>query len=1652
MIIRCLFRALAVLVCLCGSSALRGEDLFRTGDSWRYFKGITEPDSNWKAPSYKDSSWAQGITPFFYGELLSGTELTDMRGRYRSIFFRREFVISDPATIGEISLDLLVDDGCLAWINGQEIARFNVPEGVLSISTDALDALQEPIGRELFRIQRPSQFLVEGTNVITVQAVNASLADSSDFIFDATLSFDRDRTAPLAAELNPVPGAHIAAIQTVEVVFDEAVRGVDAADLLAGESGASSVVQVAEGDFLFRFETITNAGPIELHWKAGHGITDRVGNSFDAAAWTVVIDPLAGAAIVSISEFLTDNEKGLRDEDKDYPDWIEISNDGAATVNLAGWSLTDDAANLGKWRFPEVELPGASYLVVFASAKNKTIAAGRLHTNFKLSKEGSYLALIDPTGKVVSEFAPRYPKQTVNVAYGRVPGTTNQFGYLSPSTPGAVNASFGLGFAPDVTFSHTTAVYTNRLDLTLKALGTNIVIRYTADGTLPNDRSSIYTKPLSIWSSVQIRARAFADGLLAGPPHSEAFVVMTNSPAHRTTFQSTLPILVMTTHTNRGVTAAKNASVTFALYEPINGRASLFNPPNWTTRGAAKVRGSSTQDESGKSAWAIEWRDEFDADKKAPILGLPAESEWVLYSPNVFDPPLIHNPFVHQLSREIGQYSPRTRFVEVYYNKGGPLSSNQWWGIYVIEERIAISKNRLDIVKLQPEDVTLPEVSGGYIFKIDRLDPGDQGFSAAGMGANGYVDPKEYEIKSPQRDPQEQYVKKFFADFGNSLKAPVRQDPEKGFRAFIDLPQWVDFHLVEVLSGSVDSMVLSTYFHKPRNGKLMFGPHWDFDRALGSTDGRDANPKLWNTGPFFSGWMGPVLSDRDAWQLWVDRWQELRQNHFSITNFNRLINELADPLRPSEPREARRWGFRPRGGSYNSELNMMRAWLSNRVTYIDSQMTQPARVSSPGGRVKPGFKISLSAATGGSIYYTTDGSDPRKTQSTNDPSRSALLYSGPIVVGGNVQIIARVRDLKKIQTGQSSSSTPWSGPISASYTVAPTALILSELMYYPAAPPAGSSHSASDFEFIELKNVSNETIDLLGYHFVEGVQYSFTSNSTVHELGPGRRVLVVANADAFFSRYPGVIGVAGEYIGRLADDGERLTLAGPVGEQIFSVDYHSRWSRLADGPGFSLVAVEEKIQENGVNDSAFWRTGSRPGGTPGAEETVRVAIPPVFLNEVVVNPDDNGDFGVELYNPNTTPVSIAGWLLSDDLEDFRKVTVGADVVVPARGYVVLGKKEMEGVRLSSHGDVLYLFSTDPEGNLTGWIHELSYGLVERNVSIGRIVGADGAEHFVVQPAPSLGLPNAKASQIMSPVQFTEILTQTPGASGAAAVPRLQFVEIRPEGTNVIALFRSDNSRLTWHLRGDVDFDMPVGFVLSNSVAIVGFDPQRDLGSLAAFREAYGFMASSQVLGPWSGSLPTSGASVRLMRPVEGVDPVPDYLLVEEIQFLNQPPWPVLEGGAGRSISSRNPGFGNDATQWFSTLPTPGDDDMDHDGLPDSWERGYGLATDSGDGRNGPEGDPDADGVLNWTELLVGSSPISAQLALNILLATIDGTEVHLPLCLKPGALYRVEFRENLGEGDWLELVHGVAGTDGRPIRVVDKVQSVTPRYYRLIVR
>jgi hypothetical protein len=137
-----------------------------------------------------------------------------------------------------------------------------------------------------------------------------------------------------------------------------------------------------------------------------------------------------------ISEFMACNQGSLLDADHDSSDWIEIQNPGTAIISLDGWYLTDDLADLKKWRFPDVQIAGGQCLVVFASGKDRQDPAHELHTNFALQAAGEAVALVQPDGKTIASVYPDYPQQYADISYGLSNGMV---GYLQRPTPGAAN-------------------------------------------------------------------------------------------------------------------------------------------------------------------------------------------------------------------------------------------------------------------------------------------------------------------------------------------------------------------------------------------------------------------------------------------------------------------------------------------------------------------------------------------------------------------------------------------------------------------------------------------------------------------------------------------------------------------------------------------------------------------------------------------------------------------------------------------------------------------------------------------------------------------------------------------------------------------------------------------------------------------------------------------------------------------------------------------------------------------------------------------------------------------------------------------------------------------------------------------------------------
>jgi hypothetical protein len=136
---------------------------------------------------------------------------------------------------------------------------------------------------------------------------------------------------------------------------------------------------------------------------------------------------------VLITEFMASNTSTLADEDGDFEDWIEIYNAGTNTVNLNNWELKDSSTI---WLFPQTNIGPGSFMIVFASAKNRRTPGQPLHTNFKLGRNGEYLALLYPDGvTVATAFDPAFPIQGADISYG-LPVVQTPVTLVSTGAPG----------------------------------------------------------------------------------------------------------------------------------------------------------------------------------------------------------------------------------------------------------------------------------------------------------------------------------------------------------------------------------------------------------------------------------------------------------------------------------------------------------------------------------------------------------------------------------------------------------------------------------------------------------------------------------------------------------------------------------------------------------------------------------------------------------------------------------------------------------------------------------------------------------------------------------------------------------------------------------------------------------------------------------------------------------------------------------------------------------------------------------------------------------------------------------------------------------------------------------------------------------------
>ncbi len=253
---------------------------------------------------------------------------------------------------------------------------------------------------------------------------------------------------------------------------------------------------------------------------------------------------------------------------------------------------------------------------------------------------------------------------------------------------------------------------------------------------------------------------------------------------------SNLPILVI--EVNQEIVDEPKVPARMGLIDNGEGVRNNLSDPFNAYDGAIgiELRGSSSLFLFPKKSYAVETRDDQGEDQDVELLGLPEEEDWVLHGP-YSDKTLMRNVFIYELARRLGGYASRTRFVEVVINGG-------YVGLYVLMEKIKRDKNRVDISKLNDDEISGDDLTGGYILKIDKEAGAEVGGWLSGHPPHfGSSDRVFYQYHYPKPSDivseQESYIQQVITTFENAMAGPQYADPEVGYPAYLDVPAAVDF-------------------------------------------------------------------------------------------------------------------------------------------------------------------------------------------------------------------------------------------------------------------------------------------------------------------------------------------------------------------------------------------------------------------------------------------------------------------------------------------------------------------------------------------------------------------------------------------------------------------------------------------------------------------------------------------------------------------------------------------------------------------------------------------------------------------------------------------------------------------------------------------
>jgi hypothetical protein len=981
---------------------------------------------------------------------------------------------------------------------------------------------------------------------------------------------------------------------------------------------------------------------------------------------------------IRINEFLALNQSGITDEDGEFSDWIEIYNPTSSPINLQGYSITDELASQKKWVFPDVILDVYDYLLIYASGKDRINPANNLHTNFKLSGSGEYLALYTPTGVAVTAFDPSFPQQTNNVSFGYYQNGYMPFAY---PTPGSDNGSSTTIQLPMPKFSVHHGFIDAAFNLTLSCDIANASIYYTTDGSVPSTTNGLkYSAPISISKTTVLRAVASQSGAVTSKVATQTYLFVNdiinqpNNPAGYpdkwgpyaqisgtaiADYEMDPEVINASGMADRVKTGLRSLPVVslvtdknnfFNLVDdPATGGIYIYTGPPTGGSGLGWERPVSFEyfDAKDSVSLQVDCGVELHGGHSRLAEKTPKHSIRIFFK-DEYGPKTLKFPFFgpdaaqsfNTIVLRAGFGNSWTHWTQSCRLKG-TLTQDPWAKLTQKEMgRLACNEQFAHLF-----------INGLYWGIYTPSEKVDADFGAAYMDGDelDYDVIKDYaEVADGNNDAWKAMMDLVRSDMSdNTIYNKIQGKnpdgtPNPNLPAYLDVENLADYMLINFFVANSDwdhhNWVAIRNRVNPGKGFKFFC--WDNEMILENLNGNNLSEKNTNCP---SEIFQSLLSNAEFKRLLANRIQKHCFNAGVLTpasNIDRW-NRLAGKIYRAIDAESARWGdYRrdvhpfstqapeifTRDNQYMAmQTSLTGTYFPQRTDIFINQLKSADWFPSVAA---PVLKVNGSVFNGGNVA--------QNTMVSLSAAQGTIYYTldgtDPVIWSGNTGTVSSSAKSYTIPVTVANSlrvkarayyNGTWSAVNDKFLTVTSdfSKLKITEIHYNPSPDDTGDSN---DYEFLEIKNTGLGYLNIGGMTIEEGVNYKFPLET---EIKPGSFIVLASKSSGFKNRYG--FSPFDDFRGNLDNDGEYLSMVSPEKSTIcyFRFNDGVEWPQSPDGGGHSLVPTEL----NPINDpniATYWRASYQAGGSPGADDlplssnVTHESEPSIVLSQNYPNPVD----------------------------------------------------------------------------------------------------------------------------------------------------------------------------------------------------------------------------------------------------------------------------------------------------------------------------------------------------------------------------------------------------------------------------------------------